>query len=307
MLCMYKLIYINKAESGCVYTCPGCNSRLVVHRGIKNAQHFKHYRKAPCGGETYLHNVAKILFFNNYQLALINQQPFTITLSQDVHCINYIDIFSKACKSSEVVNFDLTSFFDCVKLEVKYNDFKPDVLLSSSAHKEVLFIEIAVTHHCEQNKINSGYRIIEFSIKNEDDLELLKQNTITPDDIYIKSYNINTLPKKTSICDSCTLEESILGVDTSGIIRKLKGTRKSIGKEFKNGDIVAHQVLNPQEDLAEVLVSILRIAIKRGVSVPNCHLCLHASISTKFPQVYCLKKKIEVPYSEADLCFQYNN
>jgi len=301
-----NLIHSNQAKSGEIYFCPGCQSRLVLHRGQKYTEHYAHYSETPCGGETYLHNVAKILFLTSYQSALVNNHPFTIKLSQDIHCRNYISVFSTVCESYEMIDFDLTNFFDHAELEVKFGGFIPDILLSSSKHNEVLFIEIAVTHPCEQNKIDSGNRIIEFSIRDEDDLKILKNNVIIPDNLHVKSYNINPSPRNIPKCiANCESEESILGIDAGGIVRKFKGTRKVLADELDSGGIVAHQVLDTNDNLPEVLVYILKQATDKGVSIRNCYLCKYASFNTNFPRVYCLNKTINIPYSEADLCLQY--
>jgi hypothetical protein len=301
-----SLIHVNQAESGHIYACPGCKARFVLHRGPKKTEHFKHYSEDPCGGETYLHNVAKRLFFTSYQRALREHQPFTLKLSREVYCANYKDIFIATCLSSEAVDFDLTRFFDHVQLEVEYGGFIPDVLLSSTTRKEVLFVEIAVTHPCEQKKIDSGFRIIEFSVCDEADLDLFNHNAITPGDFQIKAYNFNVAPREVMTClANCTSEESFLGIDAGGIVRKLEGTRKIVGRALRDGDIVAHQMLKPNENSAEPLRRLLRQAVDKGVKCFNCYLCPHASLNADFPRAYCLKKSKQVRYSEADRCKYY--
>jgi hypothetical protein len=300
------LIHVNQAESGQIYACPGCKARLVLHRGLEKAEHFKHYSEDACGGETYLHKVAKRLFFANYQRALREHQSFILKLPHEVRCTNYTDIFTTACQSSEVIEFDLTRFFDHVQLEAEYDDFKPDVLLSSTTRNEVLFVEIAVTHPCEQKKIDSGFRIIEFAIRDEAELGVLNQNAITPDDLQIKTYNINAASREITTClANCVSEGNVLGVDAGGIVRKLQGTRQLVGSALRDENIVAHQMLKPNDNSAEVLRRLLRKAIDKGVKCCNCYLCPHVSLSADFPRVYCLKKNIDVRYSEADHCLYY--
>jgi hypothetical protein len=227
-------------------------------------------------------------------------------LFREVRCSNYSDIFTAVCRSSEAVDFDLTRFFDHVQLEVEYGDFIPDVLLSSKTRNEVLFIEIAVTHPCEQNKIDSGFRIIEFLVRDEADFGVLNHNAITPDDFQVKIYNINAAPRESATClANCVSAGNVLGVDTSGIVRKLEGTRQSVGKTLRDKSIVAFQMLNSNENPAAVLRRLLRQAVDKGVKCCNCYLCPHATLSTEFPRVYCLKKSRNVRYSEADHCLYY--
>jgi hypothetical protein len=109
----------------------------------------------------------------------------------------------------------------------------------------------------------------------------------------------------TACLANCASEESILGVDTEGTVRKLQGTRKIVGKALQDGNIVAHKVLKPNKILAEVLISLLREAVEKGVKCFNCYLCSHASFGAEFPRAYCLKKGHEVRYSEAEQCLFY--
>ena len=78
-----------------------------------------------------------------------------------------------------------------------------------------------------------------------------------------------------------------------------------IGRKLRDGNIIAYQMLKPDENPAEVLRRLLRQAVNKGVNRRNCYLCSHVLLSSDFPRVYCLKKSRDIPYSEADRCMYY--
>ena len=74
-------------------------------------------------------------------------------------------------------------------MEKGINGFIADILLSSSSFKDNLLIEIAVTHKCETSKINSGLRIIEIELNNENDLNSIDDRYFALTDKNITFYN----------------------------------------------------------------------------------------------------------------------
>jgi len=51
------------------YTCIGCNSELVPALGEIKKKHFRH-KHIVCSGETYLHKLAKEVFYQTYNSCL---------------------------------------------------------------------------------------------------------------------------------------------------------------------------------------------------------------------------------------------
>lgn len=187
------------------YICYGCKSYLIPKLGTKNIWHFAHKVNANCSPETYLHLVGKDIFFETFSDCMKKEVPYIATIKYEENCIHHST--GKSCQRNLDKDIDLTKYFDAIDLEKPYGGFIPDIMLSSTKHNHVLFIEIAVTHKCEDNKINSGYRIIEFQINKEEDLEILKSKNIHTSEIGLEIYNFK-IKRDVNLCDGvCILKE----------------------------------------------------------------------------------------------------
>jgi hypothetical protein len=90
-------------------------------------------------------------------------------------------LFSQKCAIDGDFTLNLYDYYDTCNEEVRYNGFVADILLTHSkkANRPPLFIEICVTHSCEQIKIDSGINIIEIFVNSESDLRsILNQDII---------------------------------------------------------------------------------------------------------------------------------
>jgi hypothetical protein len=96
---------------------------------------------------------------------------------------------------------DLTKHFQSIEIEKAYSGFIPDILLSDHEGLEVLFVEIAVSHKCEESKIKFGKRIIEIEITNEEDVAQILSGRIEENSPNIETYNF---VKKEQAGDICT-------------------------------------------------------------------------------------------------------
>lgn len=56
-----EIVHARDASASAAYACPGCTTRLVLHRGAVRAPHFAHKANTACNGETLLHITAKLL------------------------------------------------------------------------------------------------------------------------------------------------------------------------------------------------------------------------------------------------------
>ena len=67
------------------------------------------------------------------------------------------------------MEIDLKQFYDTCTEEAQIDGFVADLLLTNSNNPKIqpLLIEICVTHACEEDKIKSGLKIIEITIKKE--------------------------------------------------------------------------------------------------------------------------------------------
>ncbi|WP_143558041.1 hypothetical protein [Solemya velum gill symbiont] len=142
---------------------------MIANLGKKKVKYFSHKSVGDCSRETFLHKLGKEVFRSEYTNCLKGNRPFIFSIILPETCNFCATKFDKTCETSTVYNYDLTKIFTNVEEEKRVGDFIADILLSSENGKEKIFVEIAVTHECEQPKIDSGSRIIELKISDEQD------------------------------------------------------------------------------------------------------------------------------------------
>ncbi|MBR5973499.1 MAG: hypothetical protein IK017_12730 [Paludibacteraceae bacterium] len=168
------------------FYCPNCNCLMIPVLGMKRQHHFRHDGKDHCSYESYLHNLSK----KRFKEAFDERDEFLI----EVNSINACDQFDVcllrkngiiACRKSQKKVLNLKEFYDSCAVEKEYNGFIADVMLydSTGMFKVPTFLEVNVSHPCDEKKIQSDIPIIEFKIKNEEDLNQLLRETV------IKEYN----------------------------------------------------------------------------------------------------------------------
>lgn len=103
------------------------------------------------------------------------------------------------CQRRELYTLNLKDLYNKCEEEVTHKGFRADLMLSHSEHPErtPLFIEIAVTHDCEQEKINSGIPIVELKITEESDIQssLEEENLLFINTQSNNPYSYGALPK----------------------------------------------------------------------------------------------------------------
>ncbi|RWN54134.1 hypothetical protein [Mesorhizobium sp.] len=132
-----NLVHISTAERGlkCACVCPGmCGSRLVA-RTMAKTPHFAHHHRDACGGgpETALHKLAKQIIKERLTLFV----PKRIATHGDVE---------RVLPGREEITLESAS--------LEFRDpqqIVPDLYVTSQGRK--LFVEIAVTHPCDDEKI----------------------------------------------------------------------------------------------------------------------------------------------------------
>ena len=158
------------------FACFGCDSLLIPRLGEQVAWHYAHHRHMRCAPETQLHKLAKQLFVSTYRRCLERSEPFILTLEAPVSCTGANGLEGYECLQNVKRKINFTEYFDTVVVEAQIDNCIADVLLSSSDGKTHLLIEFAVTHKCEPEKIASRKRIVEISLAQESDVEILKQS-----------------------------------------------------------------------------------------------------------------------------------
>ncbi|AIE73835.1 competence protein CoiA family protein [Synechocystis sp. PCC 6714] len=163
----------NKHEK---FTCISCGHEMITVLGSKRAKHFRHkvIQEIECSPESYLHKLAKFKFYETYQNCLKTGKQFLIRLTMRKICDFYKNEFLEDCLyEGETLNeFDITKYFKNIQIEERIEKFIPDILLTAN-NGEKIFFEVYATHSCEEKKLTSKYKIIEFAIKNEDDIKII--------------------------------------------------------------------------------------------------------------------------------------
>ena len=165
----------NKQEE---YYSIGTGTPMIAALGEKNKHHFRAKRGYEINGETELHEYAKKMLKYRFE----NEKTFFIDIYQKTQCTKLQScIFYDQNDEGQYgcgqfgyheQEIDLKKYYDTATLEGSYGGFRADVLLTSSDHpdREPVFLEVAVTHKCEEEKIQSKIRIIELVVRQEEDV-----------------------------------------------------------------------------------------------------------------------------------------
>lgn len=188
---------VNKENREPEYYSIGSHTPMVAALGEKNQHHFRAKTGFSLNPETELHKYAKNILkyrFDNEGSFLIKYNRKETCPYQD-KCI-FFDKMTDECQKLEEkqFEFDLKNYYDTATVEGEHDGFVADVLLSSSASKrKPVFLEVAVSHPCSEEKINSSNKIIEIHVRDEDDayceLKQTPEYSYEDDGPIIKFYN----------------------------------------------------------------------------------------------------------------------
>ena len=153
------------------YYCLSCGHELLPRalKSEKRSRHFYHKEEVECSGETYLHKLAKKLIKAKFD----SRHPFSIKYPRTIECEqDSCNLVDEKCTQYEDYVLNLYDYYDTCTEEASHGGFVADLLLTNSKNNDVppLFVEICVTHQCEQKKIESGIKIIEVYVRNEDSI-----------------------------------------------------------------------------------------------------------------------------------------
>lgn len=289
------------------YSCIQCGDVLIPKKGQINRHHFSHKSKLECNYETYLHKLGKIFFFNLYKNCIDHKIPF-YTDYEVIKICNTCDTnenFNLNCYlKSDPGKIDLTTIFDQIYLEKKHDDFIADILLKSSKRKEVIFIEIWVTHQCESEKIKSGNRIIEIQLKNEEDLNFLKEKYIHNYISNCRFYNFKTPTVKKNFVhiNDCHEIIDLFTIYKSGKAISREILRKNLEKELQNPNVLYTKIENKEysNTLSNNFISNIEEASRKGIKVKNCFACRFWAQNTMYDLgaiIFCKRNKALVENS----------
>ena len=184
-----KLIYLSKNNDPIKrdnYKCLACGEvmRAVMGKEKIRDWHFRHIKKNPnCNKESYLHLLAKKIIKERFD----NSESFIIKYDVKKVCPES-NVCPKHSDSCDIINqliFNLKESYDTCEIETKdsHFPFRADLKLSSKKNprRKPVFFEIAYTHDCENEKIESGIQIIELKVYEDKDINcLLEENLEEP-------------------------------------------------------------------------------------------------------------------------------
>ncbi|WP_298107354.1 hypothetical protein [uncultured Bacteroides sp.] len=163
------------------YKCIGCGCELLPRAiGSKSRKaHFYHKTLIDCSGETYIHKLGKLLIKRKFDTSV----SFLVSYPVSKECNKTsCTLRNSRCEiNHEPEIIDLKKYYDTCSEEASVGGFVADLLLTNSQKPDMppVLIEICVTHPCEDEKRNSGLRIIELTLKTEQDVvEIVDKNII---------------------------------------------------------------------------------------------------------------------------------
>jgi hypothetical protein len=288
------------------YNCISCGEKLIPKLGNIRAHHFAHYESNVCSKETYLHKLGKMVFYENYIECIDNNFEYNIEYEFTKECNYFSKKYNKICSYKEDQKFNLIEYFPNIKYQKKDGNFIPDLLLIDKNNKNKIFIEIFVTHRVSDEKINSENRIIEIKIKEEKDIELIKQNILSYKDERINFYNIQKTNVKDNCKGQCKKLFRIIYFDNRGEINFSNFTLS----EIENDSILEYYILNDHDEYNNDLIKIFAAKCsKKNLPVKNCNLCRYHMLD-KFKQnkeepIFCKFLNFICDSMEAENCDSY--
>lgn len=198
-----KVVSINdftKEESRLhTYKCIGCGNPLLPRAIGSNSRraHFYHKEIVNCSGETYLHKLGKHLIKEKFD----SSDSFFISYIIDKECNNKTCSYKniQCQKQYEEVTYNLKDYYDTCTEETPIKNYIADLLLTNSKKPKTppLLIEICVTHKCEDDKIKSGLKIIEITVKKEQDFDsIFTNNNMLVESSYDNQINFISFERK---------------------------------------------------------------------------------------------------------------
>lgn len=169
------------------YTCVGCGNPLLPRAiGSKYRKaHFYHKEEVVCSGETYLHKLTKQVVKHKFE----TEPTFYIEYNVSKKCSNAECKYrnDRCQEEHSPYKVDLKKYYDTCTEESTVKGYIADLLLTNSKNPELepTLIEVCVSHPCDEEKRNSGLRIIEISIKNEQDIFKLKHEDVISEPLYV--------------------------------------------------------------------------------------------------------------------------
>lgn len=272
-----NLVHIKDTSPGEGYYCISCGEEMIPKKGEKNEHHFAHKQDTPhCSSETYLHELAKRKISR-----WLEEQPKIDLKLTSVCKKQYRCRFEDTRCEGPILSYNIKDLFNYIGVETKYGEYIPDILLLSKQKKQPLFIEIYVTHACTPKKRASGFRIIEFEIDSERDIERIVESNLIEDYGNIRLYGFKkpkAMPNKPHTVGRITIYKS--GKPYSDEVNCLSTT------PHKNA---LCQILVYPEALVfpDILTWATNVALQNGYKFKTCYICQHSKYNERLDARIC--------------------
>ena len=304
------------------------NQELIPKLGKIRTQHFSHKSKTDKKGnaETYLHALGKKVFFEEYSKCLNNNSSYYIEYYNYKYCNRLQKKYNIICElGPEKKIFDLAEYYDEIIIEKKNDEFIPDLLIRNSKTKKHIYIEIAVTHNSSDKKLNSKNRIIEFSIKKEEDIQEIIDFGKNGNSQNAQFFNFKDKKEIGEFCSkgNCSKKINLFSVEENGkcelliineneiysSIKKIKSNYKWLIIELYNNKYFEelHSIEKIHNDL---FLQYIAKAYKKKKSVKNCYICRYHAQNPKWEyqmerHIFCKFLKIACHFDKAINCKYY--
>jgi hypothetical protein len=279
------------------FFCVGCGMEMEAVLGKQKEHHFRHKEKCNCSPETYYHRLWKIRLKRRFD----EQLQFLVNYYVQNNCYKYEECQIKEkhnwldCSAVVLKTIDLKEFYDTCEEEGCYNRFRADLKLTHSQYpdRHPVFLEVSVTHDCEQNKIDSKIRIIEIKIQSELEALSCYKRELTENEgkfieefKIIKSNNIQQLPVryynfKRQNKASHNLSRFSLHFDENnkfyhGILKPNTVSCQDFDTKHEDNSVFEITISEdkiPQKQYGNLDSLGIALAHKRGFEVKSCILC----------------------------------
>lgn len=278
------LINIEQAEKGGRYFCIHCHQEMIVKKGEMREHHFSHKKDNPnCCWESFLHALAKLKIYE----WLNETKSIKLYILSRCEKNDSCPMFGAYhCKGERKV-FDLKQLFQVAGVEKSFGGFIADILLEKRTDKtkDPVFVEIFVTHGCSYGKYNSGYRIIEFKIDSEKDIENIVSSQHICESEKVAFYNF-----KNPISNNVKQELARYTIFNSGkahfdtaFCTEIESTKKGICQIY----FPIHMA-----DYPDMYQWALVTAHEKGVNFKSCNLCKFSVYNDRYGERVCKLYKI---------------
>ncbi|MBP3349583.1 MAG: hypothetical protein J6L03_02955 [Bacteroidaceae bacterium] len=283
------------------YHCIECGEELIPRLGTKRVLHFAHKCNTPnCTGETYLHKLAKRLIKEHFE----RSDSFMIKYFQNHKCFKHktCPLYNIKCVSRNIEEFNLKEYYNTCQEEKQYENYTADILLTNSRepNKKPIFIEIHVKHKSTEEKINSGNRIIELTIKSEADIERFISSGIEeskyPEEEkegYAQFYKFNTFSENTTKGWKCNLPKFFLYPSGKTFAQYINCYNAFEKKSDRNFEVCFYEKDGEGIELNTSIKYACTLAQKENSSLKFCPLCKY--YSTEYPYICKCYKRFSTP------------